>query len=547
MVLIPGVPRVVTAALRGGAGKTLITVGLVAALRRRGLSPAVFKKGPDYIDAGWLGLAAGTDCYNLDSFLCDPAVVLDSFARRSRGKSFALVEGNRGLFDGVDSRGSYSTAELAKLLSAPVVLIVDATKTTRTAAAMVLGCRILDPVLDVAGIIFNRVGTLRQESVLREAVEAASGIPVIGAVRKLALENFPQRHLGLLPLHEHPGAMEFVAQAAKVAEDSIDLDRLLEIADRDRDGQATRRFQRSNSVLAAAPLGDEARSSTRNGESAPLAFPARKPATRFNGEATAPAERVGNSAAHASDPRDGQKGTARYPSRGPAENDDLRIGILDDAAFQFYYPENLEAVTRFGARLVRINSMEPRVLPELDALYVGGGFPETNAERLAANSVFKDSLLAAVKMGLPVYAECGGLMYLSRNLCMDENTYPMTGVFDVDTVMQRRPQGLGYIRVEAAEPNPFYPQGTILTGHEFHYSTIVGIEGSSVRCAFRVLRGHGIDGIRDGICAYNALGTYLHIHALGEPAWAEGILRRAAEYRTLRRHPGPGKVRQFQE
>jgi cobyrinic acid a,c-diamide synthase len=459
------IPRIVIAALKGGAGKTFLSVGLTAALRDRGLSIAVFKKGPDYIDAGWLGLAAGTDCYNLDAYLFTQEILRHSFRTRSEGRQLALVEGNRGLFDGVDALGSYSTAELAKQLNAPVILIVDATKVTRTAAAMVLGCKELDPDVRLEGVILNRVAGARHERILRESIEDATAVPVIGSVMKMPLENFPQRHLGLLPLHEHPQAAEFVHQAEQVASRSVNLDQVLAIAS--------------------------------SGENFPVPSPARAitipEVTEFSG---------------------------------------LRIGVLKDSAFQFYYPENLEALKQQGASLVELSALTADVLPELDALYIGGGFPETHAERLAANEPFKASLSTAVENGLPVYAECGGLMYLSRSLRIDENIYPMVGILPVDTVLERVPQGHGYIRVEATAANPFYPVGTVLTGHEFHYSYVTPAEEMTGTYAFRVLRGHGMDGTRDGICTANVLGTYAHLHALGEPLWAEGILKRAQAFRA---------------
>ncbi|MBM3300371.1 MAG: hydrogenobyrinic acid a,c-diamide synthase (glutamine-hydrolyzing), partial [Deltaproteobacteria bacterium] len=455
------IPRIVVAALKGGAGKTFLTVGLVAALRGRGLSCAVFKKGPDYIDAGWLGLAAGTECYNLDSYLFDNDVAIGSFVKRSSGTSIAVVEGNRGLFDGVDADGTFSTAELAKALEAPVILIMDATKTTRTAAAMVLGCRILDQGVDIKAVILNRVAGARHELVLRESIEQATGIPVIGSVGKFSTDDFPQRHLGLLPLYEHQGADQFVAEAARIVERSVDLDRVIEIAS------------------GADPMSAEALSS--------------------------PADALG----------DGDK--------------DLGIGVLKDSAFQFYYPENLEALRRTGARLLELSALDCSELPEIDCLYIGGGFPETHAERLADNVLLKRSLSRAVEKGLPVYAECGGLMYLSRELQVDNNIYPMVGIFPVETILERRPQGHGYIRVEVVGPNPFYPTGTTLTGHEFHYSFVKGMDDPKARFVFRVLRGHGMDGSRDGICAGSALGTYVHVHALGTSIWAEGMLERARE------------------
>jgi cobyrinic acid a,c-diamide synthase len=466
------IPRIVVAALKGGAGKTFITVGIAAALRKRGMAPAVFKKGPDYIDAGWLSLAARTESHNLDAYLMDREVIRACFVRVAAGKQAAVIEGNRGLFDGVDAAGRYSTAELAKLLDAPVILVLDATKVTRTAAAMVLGCRSLDPDLNIQGVILNRVAGARHESVLRESIEEATGVPVIGSVKKLSSDLFPQRHLGLVPMHEHPRSLEFIEEAAEAVRRYVDLDRLTQIA------------------TSAPPLLLE--------------------------EETAP---------------------SRSPYAGGSTG--MRIGIMKDSAFQFYYPENLEALSTGGADLVEISALTAGEIADLDALYIGGGFPETHAGTLAENETFRSSVRSAVARGLPVYAECGGLMYLARSLRIDETVYPMVGVFPVDCVLERKPQGHGYLRVEVTGSNPFYPRGTVLTGHEFHYSYLTGLDSPDASYAFHVIRGHGMDGSRDGICAGNALGTYLHVHALGEPLWARGVLERAAAYRAHREEARP--------
>ncbi len=460
------IPRLVLGALKGGSGKTLISVGIIAALRRRGMKLSVFKKGPDYIDAGWLGLAGGVDCHNLDSYLFGESNVMKSFVSASSGSDIAIVEGNRGLFDGVDAAGTFGTAELAKLLEAPLVLIVDSTKMTRTGAALVLGCQALDPGLSLKGAIINRVAGERHRKILSESIQGICSIPVIGSINRLSLESFPQRHLGLLPLHEHPEAVPFIRQAADIIEMSVDLDKLLEIA-----GQ-------SSSLEMEWEIGGSGiRVQTHK---------------------------------------------------------DLNVGVIKDSAFQFYYPENLEALTKSGARLVEINSLEPCELPDLDALYIGGGFPETHAEKLANNKTFRDSLKRAVEKGLPVYAECGGLMYLSNRLVIDDSVYPMAGIFDIDSVLAMKPQGHGYIHVKTICENPFYPVGTLLVGHEFHYSYVSNVCQDRFDYAFEVTRGHGIDGRRDGIFYKNALGTYAHIHALGEPLWAGGILEMAEKYNKLK-------------
>jgi len=407
------------AALRGGAGKTLLTIGIIAALKDRGLSVASFKKGPDYIDAGWLGKAAQCQCRNLDSYLFDVDTLKTSFCGGATGRDIAVIEGNRGLFDGVSASGAYSSAELAKLLNCPVVLVVDASKMTRTAAALVLGCKALDPSVLIKAVVLNRVAGPRHEKTLRESIEDYCSIPVIGCVNKLSLDNFPQRHLGLLPLFEHSGASELIVQAARVAEQSLDLDRLIEIAN-------------TADPVACPDLDEHAR-------------------------------------------------------KVDTSHSDLKIGVLRDSAFQFYYPENLDALSATGAKLLEITALEARPIPELDALYIGGGFPETHAEHLAGNTVFKKSLFEAVESGLPVYAECGGLMYLARELAIDNATYPMVGVFDVETVLERKPQGHGYMTVEVTNHNPFFPIGCIFSGHEFHYSYIQSDKVNSSSYRFKCM------------------------------------------------------------
>ncbi|MFA6223647.1 MAG: cobyrinate a,c-diamide synthase [Desulfomonilaceae bacterium] len=460
------IPRLMLAALRGGAGKTLLTIGITAALRRRGLSVAAFKKGPDYIDAGWLGKAAQSECYNLDAYLFDKETLTASFISRATRHDIAIIEGNRGLFDGVSASGEYSSAELAKMLATPVVLIVDASKMTRTAAALVLGCKLLDPDCSLTAVILNRVAGSRHEKTLRDSIENYCSIPVIGSVNKMSMDNFPQRHLGLLPLFEHSGANTLIEEAANVAESHINLDALLALAN------------------SAAPL-------------------------------------------HCS-------GLMSPEPEIDPDHVNLRIGVLRDSAFQFYYPENLEALEATGAQLQEITALEAQPIPDLDALYIGGGFPETHAERLAQNTVFKESLYNAVNSGLPVYAECGGLMYLAKELIIDSSAYPMVGVFDVATVLERKPQGHGYMTVQVIAPNPFFPLGTVLSGHEFHYSYICSENPDSNSYAFKVTRGHGITGSFDGIFKNNALGTYLHLHALGAPEWAKSILKVASTYHKTR-------------
>jgi cobyrinic acid a,c-diamide synthase len=206
------------------------------------------------------------------------------------------------------------------------------------------------------------------------------------------------------------------------------------------------------------------------------------------------------------------------------------IGIIRDSAFQFYYPENLEALERRGARLVTINALQDTFLPELDGLYIGGGFPETHAEQLAANDQLRKSLRSAIEAGLPVYAECGGLMYLGRNLEIEGKTYPMVQALPMDFRLEQKPQGHGYTELEVVNTNPFYPVGTTLRGHEFHYSRVTRFELNPESLAFAMRRGSGILDRKDGVCYKNTLATYSHVHAIGTPEWAEGLIRRALAY-----------------
>ncbi|OIP89962.1 MAG: cobyrinic acid a,c-diamide synthase [Syntrophaceae bacterium CG2_30_49_12] len=457
-------PRVVFSALRGNSGKTFLTVGVGACLRNRGKRIVPFKKGPDYIDAAWLGMATGRPCHNLDVFLMEREGVFSSFLARLPQTDGVLVEGNRGLFDGMNREGSYSTAELAKMLQMPVILIVDCSMTTRTAAAMLLGCQHFDPEVAIKGVILNRIGGTRHETIVRSAIEDSCGVPVLGAVPRITGGAFPGRHMGLVPPPEHLGASLAVAEAARIAARYIDIDRLWEVAE----------------------------------GSPPLTLPDLK-----GEEAAWPAC------------------TSRQP----------RIGFIRDSAFWFYYPDNLEALERLGASLVECSALDDEELPPIDALYIGGGFPETHAESLAANVSFRRSLHEAVERGLPVYAECGGLMYLGEKLIVKERTFPMVGVFPLNFVLDRRPQGHGYTILEVDVPNPYFPTGEILHGHEFHYSHILDGEEGSLTLALNVRRGYGINGRKDGLCYKNVLATYSHLHASGAKRWASALFEQALFYK----------------
>ncbi len=446
---------IVVAGLAGGSGKSVVSVGLTAALARQGKFVVPFKKGPDYIDAGWMKLAAGRNCYNLDPYLMSEESIKASLLCHSEGADLVVLEGNRGLFDGVNVDGGYSTAELALSLNLPILLVVNCTKTTRTVAAMVLGCMKLDERLDIRGVVLNQIGTKRHQSIVTQAVEKYTGLPVLGAIPRMKYDIFPMRHLGVTPHQEYEGSEEAMQLLAETAAEHLDLERIQEVME---------------------PIGCR--------------------------KTVVPAH--------------------------PPENK-LRIGLLMDAAFQFYYSENLEALEQEGAELIAIDAMVEDVLPELDGLYIGGGFPETSAGALAANTSFRDSIKTAAETGLPIYAECGGLIYLGESIELEGEVYPLAGVFPVRFGMSQKPQAHGYSIFTVEGENPFYEKGSEIKGHEFRYSTILDWPGESDDLPLKMKRGVGFSKGREGLVMNNVLALYTHIHALGTPEWARGFMRRCQE------------------
>jgi len=446
-------PRLVIAGLAGDSGKTLISLGLARAWRNRGLEVAAFKKGPDYIDAAWLGAAVGGVGRNLDTFLMGTEGVLGAL-RPAAGCHVVVVEGNRGLFDGVDAAGSHSTAVLAKHMAAPVVLVVDVAKVTRTVSALVLGCQRLDPQVSLAGVILNRVATARQERLITEAVTADTGLPVLGAIPRIAgADPLPSRHLGLLTAVEHPDCQEAIERAAAAVAAGVELDRLLAVASQ------------------------------------------------------APALQLPEPQAH-------PRGTP------------VQVAVVRDEAFSFYYPENLEALEAGGAKLVTVSALADEKIGDVQAIYIGGGFPEVHAEKLSRSRTFLRSLKDAAAAGVPVYAECGGLMLLARTLVVGEREVPMAGVLDLAVQQFSRPQGHGYVVASVDVANPFYAVGTQLRGHEFHYSSVTAGQDRTATVV-RLERGVGLGEGRDAVVRRSVWASYVHVHAASCPAWADGLLAAA--------------------
>lgn len=452
-------PRLVIAALRGGSGKTLISLGLCALLKEKGYRVAAFKKGPDFIDPGWLSFAIKDKCFNLDPFLIPKKELINSFLLNSVDKDIAIVEGNRGIYDGMDLEGRYSTAELAKMLEAPVLLILDVTMCTRTISALLKGCQVFDEDVKIKAVILNRVAGKRQERLVKDCVEHYCGIPVVGAIPKLKKNLLKERHMGLVPYQEREEAEKIVQWAKEVVASYLNVEEIVRIA-------------KQTSFLSATSI----------------------------------------------------------EKREKGGRERVRVGYLLDKAFWFYYPDNLDALRQSGARLVRLNALEDKEIPDLDAIYIGGGFPETQAEALANNVLFRRKLKDMMEKGLPVYAECGGFMYLGESLILDHNEYPMVGFFPISFFLEKKPQGHGYTVLEVCRPNPFFAQGERIKGHEFHYSKANILKKEELKFAFRMLRGKGIFESWDGVTKKNTLATYTHIHALGNSRWADSFVRSALYY-----------------
>ncbi|HSQ71488.1 MAG TPA: cobyrinate a,c-diamide synthase, partial [Rubrivivax sp.] len=445
-------------------------LGLCAALHARGHAVQPFKKGPDYIDPLWLGMAAQQPCYNLDFHMMRHDEIEQQFARSAVGARISLIEGNKGLYDGLDLDGSNSNAALAKLLGAPVVLVIDARGMTRGVAPLILGYQAFERDIRIGGVILNRVGGARHEAKLRAVIEHYTNVPVLGAVAEDARLAVTERHLGLMPCAEVDDAQARVQAIGAILGAQVDLKRVRELA------------------ASAGPL----------------------PA-----QATAPG--------------------------WPARRADVRIGIARDRAFGFYYPDDLAALEAAGAQLVPIDTLSDTRLPAIDGLFFGGGFPEACMAELEANAALRNALRQAIENGLPTYAECGGLMYLSRSISWQGRTARMVGAIPGDAVMHARPVGRGYVQLQETAAMP-WSRGTdagthaasgTVRGHEFHHSSLENLD-PGVAFAYKVDRGHGIDGRHDGVLVHQVLASYAHLRTGAGSQWAPRFVAHVRSQRAQR-------------
>jgi cobyrinic acid a,c-diamide synthase len=448
--------RLLISAAHKSSGKTTVTIGLCAALSERGYRVQPFKKGPDYIDPMWLAEAAGRPCRNLDFYTSGVDEIRRDFARYSHDADISLLEGNKGLYDGLDLDGSNSNAALATLLSAPVLLVIDARGMTRGIAPLILGYQAFDPDIRIAGVVLNMLGGSRHEAKLRAVIEHYTDVPVLGAVHRDPALGIVERHLGLIPSNENPQRQACIARIARGVTAQVDLERILAIA-------------------GSAPAPDS---------------------------------------------------IAPQPAFRPPPAD-VRIAIARDSAFGFYYPGDLEAFLCAGAELIPLDTLRQRELPDVDGLFIGGGFPETHMVALESNRGLRASIARAIDAGLPVYAECGGLMYLARSLTWNGRECHMAGAIPADVVMHERPMGRGYVRLQETGDAPWPLHGAQraeLNAHEFHHSSVVNL-GMDVRFAYRVLRGSGIDGKHDGIVYKNVLASYAHLRDVEQNHWVDRFVQ----------------------
>lgn len=453
-------PRLVIAGTSSNVGKTTVTLALLAALKSRGRRVQPFKAGPDFIDPGHHTAASGRTSRNLDGWMLGETVNREIFARAAADADISIIEGMMGLFDGsspVSETGS--TAELAKQLAAPVLLVVDGSAMARSAAALVSGYAKFDPELRVAGVLFNRVGGEGHYRLLKEAVEAATDVAVVGYLRPDPTVTVPDRHLGLVTAIEK-GSTELYDRLARAAAETVDLDHVEALA---------------QSAGGFPVLG-----------------------TPF------PVLRSENGT------RDAGDGL-------------VRVGVAYDAAFCFYYPDNLELLETAGAELVKFSPLRDRSLPDVDLLYLGGGYPELYGAALSENVAMRQAIHSFAARGGAIYAECGGLMYLTEAIRdFEGRSHEMIGLFPAKAVMRKPGLTLGYRTVECSQRCMLGELGVMARGHEFHYSTLVPNGPLSYACTLADAQGKPRG--QDGLISGNVLALYTHLHFASRPQIATTLV-----------------------
>lgn len=472
---------VVVGGTHSGSGKTTVTLGLLAALKKRGVSLAPFKVGPDFIDPGHHRQITGKQSRNLDGWMLSESENRKIFTKGIADADMAVVEGVMGLFDGYDGRSEAgSTAQMSKWLNLEILLVVNARSMARSAAAVVFGFTQFDPGCRFCGVVFNNVASSRHMNYLRQAVESTTSLPVLGGLPKNADLQIPGRHLGLVTAEDHAFTKEREASLAKFIEENLDLDALID---------------RLPDIIV---------------------------------------EDVGS--AENEKKADGGRKLFSVPG-----NNKVRIGVARDNAFCFYYPDNFELLEKFGARIVFFSPVHDRTVPEgLDGLYLGGGYPELHADRLSKNISMRKSILKICRDGMPVYAECGGFMYLCEKLIIKEGgIYDMVGCFPFTSRMKSRLAALGYRKIRLSYKTPLGEKGLAARGHEFHYSCMEKIHSTEkVSRVYEATDRSGADRDCPGYLVNQCLGSYVHLHFGSCPAMAENFVSACSTYQTERKEKG---------
>jgi cobyrinic acid a,c-diamide synthase len=430
----------------------------MGSLSRKGLRVQGFKVGPDFIDPSYHTAVTDRKSRNLDAWMLSRRRILDLFHQNTIDCDIAIVEGVMGLYDGLsgtDARGS--TAELAKLLRSPVILVVDVWGMARSAAAVVEGCKALDRGVNIAGVILNRVAGEKHAEMCRDAIESITSVPVLGALPKNPDAALPERHLGLVPTVGRADLARTLTKVSEFVKANVDLERVVEVS-------------KTAPSLTPAPSGTKERSKR------------------------------------------------------------VRVGIAYDESFNFYYQDALDTLTKMGVELVQFSPVHDKRLPErIDGLYLGGGFPEVLSKELEDNRGMRSSVKMMAEGGLPIYAECGGLMYLTRSITnFDGRRRSMAGVLDCETVMTKLT--LNYTDAVVVRDNMIAKAGSSIKGHEFHFSRLEGVP-KDARFAYRMERGSGIKSGKDGWMEYSVLAQYMHTHLAASPRYASNLVETCLQYR----------------
>jgi len=457
------IPRIIIAGTHSGVGKTTIVTGLLAVLKGQGLIVQSYKVGPDYIDPGYHQLASGKVAHNLDTWLVPTDKLVPIFSKTAVGNDLVIVEGVMGLYDG-GRQGVSSTAAIAKLLKAPVVLVIDAKSMGESAAAIALGYKMYDPDVNVVGVIINRLGSASHQQMVTEALERIH-IPVLGCMYRNEGISMPERHLGLTPVAEH-NAQDMIAELCEQISKQVNVGEIISIAN-----------------------------------NAPELYTT-------------------------------MENLSTIPKLPPV----VRIGVAHDEAFSFYYPESLEVLKTMGADIIPFSPLNDTHLPNVDGLLFGGGFPEMFVSQLAANVSMRQSIAKMCKAGMPVYAECGGFMYLTKKMMdFDGKEYEMVGVISASCSMQSKLQTVGYIEATALTDNVLCIAGDCMRGHEFHFSLMDNEDSAKPfpwAFEFKKVRTGAV--YPGGYASGNILASYLHMHFAGHEQAAGRFINKCREFKSER-------------